>query len=79
VETTLVVVDNYSRWPKVILLKKTDASHVTRTMEGIFQTHCIPESVRSDNGPPFSSAEFEGFLNYLGKAYLKQGPALYKA
>lgn len=57
----LVVVDNYSRWPEVILLKKTDASNVTRAMEGIFQTHGIPESVRSDNDPPFSSAEFEGF------------------
>ena len=39
----LVVVDNYSRWPEVILLKKTDASHVTRAMESTFQTHGIPE------------------------------------
>ena len=70
----LVVVDNYSRWPEVILFKKTDASHVTRAMEGIFQTHGIPESVRSDNGPPFSSAEFEGFLDYLGIAHLKGIP-----
>ena len=70
----LVVVDNYSRWPEDILLKKTDASHVTRAMEGIFQTHGIPESVRSDNGPPFSSAEFEGFLDYLGIAHLKGIP-----
>ena len=70
----LVVVDNYSRWPEVILLKKTDASHVTRAMEGIFQTHGIPESVRSDNGPPFSSSEFEGFLDYLGIAHLKGIP-----
>ena len=70
----LVVVDNYSRWPEVILLKKTDASHVTRAMVGIFQTHGIPESVRSDNGPPFSSAEFEGFLDYLGIAHLKGIP-----
>ena len=70
----LVVVDNYSRWPEAILIKKTDASHVTRAMEGIFQTHGIPESLRSDNGPPFSSAEFEGFLDYLGIAHLKGIP-----
>ena len=70
----LLVVDNYSRWPEVILLKKTDASHVTRAMEGIFQTHGIPDSVRSDNGLPFSSAEFEGFLDYLGIVHLKGIP-----
>ena len=70
----LVVVDNYLRWPEVILLKKTDASHVTKAMEGIFQTHGIPESVRSDNGPLFSSAEYEGFLDYLGIVHLKGIP-----
>ena len=71
----LLVVDNYSRWPKVILLKKTDASHLTSAMEGIFQTHGIPESIRTDNGRPFSSAEFEGFLSYLGIIiHLKETP-----
>ena len=70
----LVVVDNYSRWPDFFLLRKTDASHVTRAMEGIFQTRGIPDSVRSDNGPPFSSAEFEGFLDYLGIVHLKGIP-----
>ena len=30
----LTVVENYSRWPAVIFLKKTDASHVTRAMKG---------------------------------------------
>ena len=43
-------------------------------MEGIFQIHCIPESVRTENGPPFSSAEFEGFLSYLGIVHLKGTP-----
>jgi len=43
-------------------------------MEGIFQTRGIPESVRSDNGPPFSCAEYEGFLDYLGIAHLKVTP-----
>ena len=52
----------------------TDKSRVTRAMEGIFLTHDIPESVRSDNGPPVSSAEFEGFLDYLGIVHLKGIP-----
>ena len=70
----LVAVDNYSRWPEVILLRKTDAAHVTRAMEGMFQTHGLPLSVRSDNGPPFSSTQFEGFLDYLGIVHKKGIP-----
>lgn len=70
----LVAVDNYSRWPEVILLKKTDAAHATRVMEGMFQTHGQHLSVRSDNGPPLSSAQFEGFLEYLGIEHKKGMP-----
>ena len=70
----LVVVDNYSRWPVVILLKKTDAANVTKAMEGMFKTHGLPLTVRSDNGPPFSSTQFEGFLEYLGKTHQKGTP-----
>ena len=62
----LVAMHNYSHWPEVILLKETDAAHVTRTMEGMFQTHGLPVTVRTDNGPPFSSAQFGGFIEYLG-------------
>ena len=62
----LVAMGYYSRWPEVILLKKTDVTHVTRAMEGMFQTHGLSVTVRTDNGPPFSSAQFGGFLEYLG-------------
>ena len=58
----LVVVNYYSRWIKDVLLKKTDAQHVIKYMEAIFRTHGLPETVRSDNGPPFASMEFDGFL-----------------
>ncbi|XP_048584683.1 uncharacterized protein K02A2.6-like [Nematostella vectensis] len=70
----LVVVDNYSRWPEVVLLKKTDAPHVITALEGIFTTHGIPYTVRSDNGPPFASKEFENFLEFLGIEHKKGIP-----
>ena len=60
----LVVIDYYSRWPEVIQVTNTDAGHIIKSMEAIFCTHGIPESMRSDNGPPFQSREFEGFLGY---------------
>ena len=70
-EHLLVVVDYYSRWIEAILLKKTDAQHVIKSMEAIFRTHGLPETVRSDNGPPFASKEFEAFLEYLGIEHKK--------
>ena len=43
-------------------------------MEGIFRTHGLPVSVRSDNGPPFASKEFDAFLEYLGIEHKKGIP-----
>ena len=54
-EHLLVVVDYYSRWIEAILLKKTDAQQVIKSMKVIFRTHGFPETVRTDNGPPFMS------------------------
>ena len=68
----MVVVEYYSCWLKAIPLKKTDAQHVTKSMEAIFRTHGLPEAVRSDNRPPFMSKEFESFLEYLGISH-KEG------
>ena len=70
----LVMVDYYSRWIEAVHLKKTDAQHVIRCMEAVFRTHGLPETVRSDNGPPFTSKEFEGFLDYLGIEHKKGIP-----
>ena len=48
--------------PGSILLKKTDVQHVIKCMEAISTTPELPETVRSDNGPPFASKEFEVFF-----------------
>ena len=65
-EHLLVITDYYSRWPEAILMRKTDAGRVIAALESVFITHGLPWSIRSDNGPPFSSREFEAFLDYLG-------------
>ena len=64
-EHLLVVVDYYSRWPEVVLMRNTDANSVIKGIEGVFRTHGLPETVRSDNGPPFAFEQFESFLEYL--------------
>ena len=46
-------------------MTKTDAGTVIKCLQSMFYTHGLPEILRSDNGPPFASREFEGFLEYL--------------
>jgi len=40
----------------------------------MFQIHGLPETLRSDNGQPFASAEFKCFLEYLGISHKKGIP-----
>ena len=70
----LVVIDYYSRWIEIAFLKKTTAHNVIKCMESMFQTHGLPDTIRSDNGQPFASAEFEAFLDYLGIIHKKGIP-----
>jgi len=70
-EHLLVVVDYYSRWLEAIPLKKTNAQHVIKSMEAIYRTHGLPETLRSHNGPSFASKEFEVILEYLGISHKK--------
>ena len=68
----LVVVDYHSKWPEIAFLIKTDAGIVIKCLESIFRTYGLPEALRSDTGPPFTSREFGGLLEYMTIA-LKNG------
>ena len=70
----LVVVDYYSKWPEIPFLTKTDAGTVIKCLQSMFYTHGLPETLRSDNGPPFASREFEGFLDCLAIDHKKGIP-----
>ena len=57
----LIVVDYYSRYPEVAELRDTKASTVIKKTKSFFGRHGIPETVISDNGPKYSSAEYQRF------------------
>ena len=46
--------------------KNKRGSKVVRCLKSMFSRHGIPEKVRSDNGPPFDSAEYAKFANDWG-------------
>ena len=65
-EYLLVVVDRYSRFPEVEIVRSTKAEVVIPKLDKIFAVHGIPECIKTDNGPPFSGNEFARYLEVLG-------------
>ena len=58
----LAVVDYYSRYMEVEVLKSTTADKVIASLSKIFLTHGMPVSITTDNGPQFISEEFCEFV-----------------
>ena len=59
----LVIVDYYSRYPEVVKLSSTTSTAVIAAMKPIFARHGLPEVLRTDNGPQYSSTEMTDFLS----------------
>ena len=58
-----VTVDAHSKWPEVEIMKTTTAEKTIRVLRNMFAHHGLPEQLVSDNGPQFTSFEFEQFLH----------------
>ena len=70
-ESILVVVDYYSRYNKVDILKSIVASKIISSLEEMFARHGLPESLTSNNGPQFISAEFAEYVAQQGITHHK--------
>lgn len=63
--SVIVLVDYYSRWVEVKFARCTKANTIITWLKQVFETHGIPISIKSDNGPQFKGAEFENFCETL--------------
>ena len=71
----LAVMDYYSRYPEVIRLKATyTSSDIITALKSIFSRYGIPEILRSDNGPQFTSHEFREFAKSYGFSSVTSSP-----
>ena len=61
-EQYLLTIDYYSRFIEVDKLSDLSSSTTIETLKSQFARHGIPEILRSDNGPQYSSREFERLL-----------------
>ena len=57
----LIAVDYYSRWIEVEKLHVANSRTVIEKLKEMFARWGLPEEIRSDNGPQFSSEEFSSF------------------
>ncbi|XP_014678888.1 PREDICTED: uncharacterized protein K02A2.6-like [Priapulus caudatus] len=65
-ENVLLLVDEYSRFPFIEPIRSTAAQCVIPKLDRIFSTFGTPETVKSDNGPPFDGHEFAKFSETVG-------------
>ena len=70
-EYLLVVIDEYSRYPEVEVVKSTASQNVLPSIDRIFSTHGFPETFKTDGGPPFNGNDSHSFQTYLKWAGVK--------
>jgi len=68
-ESILVVVDYYSRFLEVAILKSITSTKIIEAIAPMFSMFGVPFSLRTDNGPQFVTEEFESFLQEHGVAH----------
>ena len=54
-EYLLVIIDDYSRFPVVELVRSTSANTVIPVLDKVLSTFGTPDILKSDNGAPFNS------------------------
>ena len=70
----LVIIDDYSRFPIVEVVKSTSTQETIEQLDKYFSIFGIPSVLKTDNGPAFKSHEFAQFAQYLGFKHRKITP-----
>ena len=70
----IVVTDYFSRYLEVVKLTTTISASVISVLKSVFSRYGIPETVRSDNGPQYSSQEFHDFAKAYGFKHVTSSP-----
>lgn len=65
-EKLLVIIDYFSRFALVAIMRDTSAKKVIEELQIICNVYGYPRRCMADNGPPFASAEFEKWAKASG-------------
>ncbi|XP_052792278.1 uncharacterized protein K02A2.6-like [Mya arenaria] len=70
----LVLIDDFSRFPIVEIITSLNVKSVIEKLDKIFSEYGIPEVLRTDNGPPMNSADFQNFSKQFSFKHRKITP-----
>ncbi|XP_014834021.1 PREDICTED: uncharacterized protein K02A2.6-like [Poecilia mexicana] len=70
----LIAVDAHSKWPEVVPMKSTTSEKTISVLRTIFARNGLPEQIVSDNGPQYTSEEFQDFMKKNGIKHFKSAP-----
>ena len=73
-ENLLVIVDYYSRYFEVVILRSTTSTKVIESLQPIFSRFGVPHTLKTDNGPQFVLEEFNAFLAENGVEHRTTSP-----
>ena len=73
-EYLLVIIDDYSRFPVVELVRSTYANTVIPVLDKVLSTFGTPDILKSDNGAPFNSGQFHSYAENMGFKHRKVTP-----
>ena len=61
-----ILIDQYSKYPEVDVIKSTSFSKLRPILDRIFAIHGIPETLSTDNGPPYPGDDMKKYAGRNG-------------
>lgn len=70
----LVVIDSYSKWPEIYEMNNITASKTIEVFKNIFSRFGYPAHLVTDNGPTFTSSEFNDYCKMINVKHTYSPP-----
>ncbi|XP_062539002.1 uncharacterized protein K02A2.6-like [Armigeres subalbatus] len=70
----LVIIDYFSRFVEVVIMKEISARNTIQALHETFCRYGIPQSIKTDNGPQFISESLQSFCTEFGIELRKTTP-----
>ena len=70
----LILIDAHSKWIEAVCTPSTTSSAVIEELKTLFAQFGIPETIVTDNGSCFVSAEIEAFFENNGIKHITSAP-----